>query len=94
MEYHVGLGREGQFDPKYLIVVACRDWRTKGVVTVALDDEEMQCKPDLLWIKAEDAGLALVNLQVSNMSWEELKEGSLGSATPDNGDDDNNDNVG
>lgn len=77
VEYHVELAKEGQFDPKYFTVVACHDWRTKGVVIVALDEEEMQCKPDLLWIKAEDAGLALVNLQISNVGWEELKEDSL-----------------
>jgi hypothetical protein len=61
------------------------------VVIVALDDEEMQCKSDLLWVKAEDAGLALVNLQMSNVSWEELKEDSLDPAPPDG---DNNDNHG
>jgi hypothetical protein len=77
VEYHVELAKEGQFDPKYFTVVSYRDWRTKGVVIVALDEEEMQCKPDLLWIKAEDAGLALVNLQISNVGWEELKEDSL-----------------
>jgi hypothetical protein len=83
VEYHVELARNGQFDPKYFMVVACLEWRTKGVVIVALDDEEMQCKPDLLWINAKDAGLALVNLQLSNMSWEEFKEDSLESPAPD-----------
>lgn len=71
VEYHVGLSREGPFDPKCFMVVACRDWRTGGVVIVALDDDEMQCKPDLLWAKADDAGSALVNLQMSNMSCED-----------------------
>jgi hypothetical protein len=96
VEYHVGLAKEGQFDPKYFIVVACSEWRTKRVVIVALDDEEMQCQPDLLWIKVEDAGLALVNLQISNMSWEELKEDSLDSAAPDDEDenDDEDDDFG
>lgn len=59
VEYHVELARDGQFDPKYFMVVACPERRTKGVVIVALDDEDMQCKPDLLWLKAEDVGLAL-----------------------------------
>lgn len=87
VEYHVELARDGQFDPKYFMVVACPERRLKGVVIVALDDDEMRCKPDLLWLKAEDSGLALVNLQMSNVSWEELKEDSLGSASLD---DDNN----
>lgn len=91
VEYHVELAKEGQFDPKYFIEVACREWRTKGVVIVALDDEEMQCKPDLLWIKTEDVGLALVNLQISNMSWEELKEESLEITAPDDEDDEGDD---
>ena len=87
VQYHVGLAKEGQFDPKHFIVLACLDWRTEGVVIVTLDDEEMQCKPNLLWIKAEDAGLALVNLQISNMGWEELKEDSLDSTAPEDEDD-------
>jgi hypothetical protein len=95
VEYHVELAKEAQFDPKYFTEVACHDWRTKGVVIVALDEEEMQCKPDLLWIKAEDAGLALVNLQISNVGWEELKEDSLEITAPDDGDDeDDNGNAG
>lgn len=87
MEYHVGLAQDGQLDSRYLLVVACPEWRTKGVVIVALDDDEMRCKPDRLWLKAEDAGLALVNLQMSNVGWEELKEDSLDSA-PLDGDND------
>lgn len=86
VEYHVGLAREGQFDPRYFMVVSCLDWRTQGLVVVTLDDEGMQCKPDVLWIKADDAGLALINLQISNVAWEQLKEDSMDSAAPNDGD--------
>lgn len=75
--YHTDLGREQNYDPVYFIVIADPAWRTKGVVLVTLDDDDLECKPDLLWIPAADAGLTLVNLQISNTDWEETKEGVL-----------------
>ena len=51
-----------------------------------LDDGETQCNPDLLQIKAEDAGL-----QMSNTSWKELEEDSLESAAPDDNNDEGHD---
>ena len=49
------------------------------MIVVALDDEGMQYKPNLRWIKAEDAGVALIDLQISKMECEKSQKDSLGS---------------
>ncbi|KAF4633502.1 hypothetical protein G7Y89_g4617 [Cudoniella acicularis] len=44
---------------------------------VTLDDDELQCNVDSFRIKAETSGLAYVNLNIGNSSWEEGKENCL-----------------
>ncbi|KAJ9299640.1 hypothetical protein DTO271G3_2524 [Paecilomyces variotii] len=85
-DYHLQLGREGQFDPRWFVVVTSKDWREKGILLVTLDDDDLQCKTDAYFIKAEESGIGLVNLQVGNMDWEEVKEGSSLGAPGDDHD--------
>lgn len=93
-DYHLRLVREGQFDPRWFVVVTSRDWREKGVLIVALDDDDLQCKTDAYFIKAEESGISLVNLQVGNTNWEDVKEGSSLAAPGDGHDDGSNDDLG
>jgi len=79
MTYHVELGRGGQFDPSSFIVCVYRD--STSVVVVTLDEDDLECKPDLLWIKMDESGLLLVNLQIANGDWFEAKEADLGGPT-------------
>lgn len=74
VDYHVGLARNGRFDPRYIIVAAYRDWESHGVLVVTLNDDDFVCRPDSLWSKAEESGLTLVNLQILNTDWYEAKE--------------------
>lgn len=71
INYHLTLS---QFDPRYLLAVTTEDWRERGIQVVTLDDDELDCKPDLFRIKAEDSGILLVNLQIGNTDWFEAKE--------------------
>ena len=72
MKYHVELGAEGQFDPKYFIVCVHEDSYT--VVVVTLDHDDRECTPDLLWIDINESGSICANLQIANISWYEAKE--------------------
>lgn len=74
VDYHVGLVRNGRFDPRYIIVVVYPDWESHGVLVVTLNDDNFICRPDSLWSKAEASGLTLVNLQILNTDWYEAKE--------------------
>ncbi|KAK3713330.1 hypothetical protein LTR37_008522 [Vermiconidia calcicola] len=86
VDYHMQLARGGEFDPTYFIV--CAYHGSTSVVVVTLDDDEMECKPDRLWVKMNEAGLLLVSLQIANTDWSEAKEGDLrGPTWPDNDDD-------
>lgn len=88
-DYHLELGTQNTFEPAYFIAAAEKDWRTRGVILVTLDDDELDCNVDSFRIKAVDAGLSIVNLQIANSSWDEEKD--CYEFRPDNGDDDNND---
>jgi hypothetical protein len=79
VDYHVELGRGGEFDPTYFIV--CVYPESTSVVVVTLDDDELECKPDLLWIKMDQSGLLCVNLQISNTDWAEAQEEDLEGPT-------------
>ncbi|KAI5253511.1 hypothetical protein E4T42_02914 [Aureobasidium subglaciale] len=74
ISHHVVVCEAEHLDPRYIIVVANEDWKKSGVVMVTLDDDDLECKPDLFWIKVGDSGLVLVNLQIANTDWFEVKE--------------------
>ncbi|KAI0849404.1 hypothetical protein F5Y00DRAFT_235621 [Daldinia vernicosa] len=94
-DYHLELGPQNTFEPRYFIVTSEKDWQTKGVILVTLDDDELDCNVDSFRIKAADAGLSVVNLQIGNTSWGEEKDGyelHLSNADGDKDDDNDNDN--
>ncbi|KAK5722037.1 hypothetical protein LTR17_014473 [Elasticomyces elasticus] len=74
-QYHISLGEEGTFDPRYFIAVTSRAWRDDGVLLVTLSDEVPDGKVDNYWVQANAAGLLVANLQIGNMDWYESKEG-------------------
>ena len=77
VDYHLELGRSGEYHPTYFIVAVHQDWKSKGVIVVTLDDDELECRPDLLWTQAEESGILLVNLHMANTDWYEAKEESM-----------------
>ncbi|KAI0452518.1 hypothetical protein F5B21DRAFT_483262 [Xylaria acuta] len=91
-DYHLELGTQNTFEPRYFIAAVEEDWQTKGVILVTLDDDELDCNVDSFRIKAADAGLSVVNLQIGNSSWVEEKDGY--EFHPDNGDGSNDDDDG
>lgn len=86
---HLELGEQNTFEPRCFIVAVEKEWRSKGVILVTLDDDELDCNVDSFRIKAVDAGLTVLNLQVGNSSWAEEKEAY--EFHPDNGDGDDDD---
>lgn len=89
IQKHIEVGRGGELDPTYFIVVADPDWRERGVLLVTLDDsEDFACTPDFLWSKAEEASLVLANLQICNTDWFEAKEAVGDDPTKSRRDDD------
>ena len=94
INYHLELGRTGEFDPIYFIVVVSPQWQSQGVLLVTLDDDNLECKPDLLCTSADEPGLSLVNLQIGNTDWYEVKESSsLDGPQDDDGDGGDNDDT-
>ncbi|GME28209.1 hypothetical protein F4677DRAFT_407680 [Neofusicoccum parvum] len=92
---HVALPEPLAFDPFYFLVAVDRDWKTKGVLLVALDDENLRCRVDSVLVRARDAGLAVANLQIANEDWAEVKAGyriAGGNGEEDEEDDDDEDN--
>ena len=61
-------------DPFWFASVVHEDWRKNGVLVVALNDDENECLIDKVFLPAEVVGLSLVNLQIGNVAWGELKE--------------------
>jgi hypothetical protein len=88
-DYHIDLAAQKTFEPFYFLAVVEKDWQTKGVILVTLDDDEGDCNVDSFRIKAVDSGLTVVNLQITNMDWEEAKDSD--EFRPDDGDDDEDD---
>ncbi|KAI1130676.1 hypothetical protein F5Y10DRAFT_289072 [Nemania abortiva] len=92
-DYHLELGTQNTFEPRYFIAAVEKAWQSRGVILVTLDDDELDCNVDSFRIKAPDSGLSVVNLQIANSSWDEEKESY--EFHPNNGDgadDDPNDN--
>ncbi|KAH8179048.1 hypothetical protein LIA77_00567 [Sarocladium implicatum] len=75
-----------EWDFFYYVAIVDRDWRDKGVLLVTMDDgdeDEDEARIDIVRVQANEAGLALVNLQIGNANWEDYKE-----AEDDDDDDD------
>ncbi|KZV93818.1 hypothetical protein EXIGLDRAFT_716675 [Exidia glandulosa HHB12029] len=87
IEYHLTLG-DATYDPVHFIVAVERDWRSRGVLLVTLDDDDCVCKPDSFRIQPSLSGIVLVNIRIGNVSWEEEKEGYAIDGQDDGGDDD------
>ncbi|KAI6088377.1 hypothetical protein F4821DRAFT_234413 [Hypoxylon rubiginosum] len=83
-DYHLELGTQNTFEPRYFIAAVEKDWKSQGVILVTLDDDDLDCNVDSFRIKAVDAGLSVVNMQIGNSSWDEEKDGY--EHHPDNGD--------
>ncbi|KAI1182562.1 hypothetical protein F5B17DRAFT_449499 [Nemania serpens] len=100
LDYHLELGTQDTFEPRYFIAAVEKSWQTRGVILVTLDDDELDCNVDSFRIKAVDSGLTVANLQIANSSWDEEKEsyefhpsdeeGVEHDDDDDNGDDNNN----
>lgn len=91
IEYHLQLGDSDDFDPRYFIVATNKDWKNNGVLLVTLDDDDLECHPDKFFCRAEDSGLYLINLQIANMDWDEIKESGMDAPANDSDDGDNGD---
>ncbi|KAI0512892.1 hypothetical protein F5B22DRAFT_648241 [Xylaria bambusicola] len=65
-----------RFDPFYFVAVVDKDWKESGVILVTMDDDsdENVCRVDRLRVPAGDSGILLVNLQIANQDWCELKD--------------------
>ena len=80
IQHHLATCDGEKVDPHYFLVVADAEWEEKGIIAVNLDsgDQEQggdaRLKPDLFWMKIEESGLLLVNLQIANTDWYEAKE--------------------
>ena len=68
------MASEGNFDPCYFVVVLSDNWKNEGRLPVTLDDDNLECKPDRFFVDPTDPDLLLVNLQIANMDWSEIKE--------------------
>lgn len=64
----------GEFDHFHFVAVVDENWREKGILIVALDDDWGELKVDKICIPAAQAGLIVVNLQIGNVGFEEYKE--------------------
>lgn len=73
VNYHLEHHDNDEYDPVMFIVAVSKDWKEDGVLLVTLDDDDQACKPDKIRVKAKRAGLAVANLQIANMDWEEFK---------------------
>ncbi|THY86677.1 hypothetical protein D6C93_07813 [Aureobasidium pullulans] len=80
IQHHLATCDEEKVDPHYFLVVADAEWEEKGIIAVNLDSGDPEeggdarLKPDLFWMKIEESGLLLVNLQIANTDWYEAKE--------------------
>ncbi|KAI2605090.1 uncharacterized protein GGS25DRAFT_503487 [Hypoxylon fragiforme] len=73
-DHHLELVKEKKFEPRWFIAVADKEWRSKGVILVTLDDDELERNVDSFRIRAANTGLTVANLQVANSDWAEEKE--------------------
>jgi hypothetical protein len=74
-----------KWDYFYFVAVVDEDWREKGVLMVTMDDgtNEDEAHIDICRVPAAESGLNLINLQISNMDWEEYKDAEDGSDEED-----------
>lgn len=82
VDYHIELitTKGAEFEWFYFIVSvypAC-----SVVLLVTLIDDLGECVPDREWVKIESASLSLVNLQIANVNWDEIKEDQENSGWP------------
>ena len=68
-DYHLQLER---FDKVYFLAITSRNWTETGVYLVTMDNE--QGHPDACSIPVDESGLTLVNLQIGNSDWPEVKK--------------------
>ena len=61
VDYHVDIAEEGVFDATRFLVCAGEDWEERGVLTVTLDDDDREGRPDRFFVRAEDA-LSLIHI--------------------------------
>ncbi|KAI0388318.1 hypothetical protein F5Y17DRAFT_453308 [Xylariaceae sp. FL0594] len=73
-DYHVELASRITYEPEYFIAAVDKDWRTTGVVLVALNHDDDDRPVRSYRTKPSDAGLTVVNLQIGNSSWDEERD--------------------
>ena len=77
LDAHLELAARDTHDPFYFLVAIHRDWEKKGVLVVGRDYDNHNtdsCRIDAFRAVPRDAGIAIVNLQIANMSWNEEKD--------------------
>ncbi|KAI9865710.1 MAG: hypothetical protein M1813_002168 [Trichoglossum hirsutum] len=77
-DYHLKLAEDGVYNPTIFIVAVQKTWNKDGVLLVSLDWDG-ECGVDTCRMRAEDVASAVMNLEIANMDWEELKDGELPS---------------
>ncbi|KAK8038478.1 hypothetical protein PG993_006889 [Apiospora rasikravindrae] len=66
-----------RFSPFYFAAVVDENWEEAGLIIVTMNDESEEdggWRIDQLRVPASDVGLVLVNLQISNVGWDEFKD--------------------
>ncbi|KUJ14089.1 uncharacterized protein LY89DRAFT_687345 [Mollisia scopiformis] len=86
-DYHIkNIVPEDKYDQGNYVAVVDKDWKEKGVIQVTIvdghdqedeEDEEIKAGIDKLRCPASETGIQIVNLQIANIDWEEMKEGSM-----------------
>jgi hypothetical protein len=73
-DIHLQRSLQGDTDPTFFIVVVDEDWRKNGVLLVTLENDDEPPTIDSFMCEAECVGVTLLNLQVANMGWTDLRE--------------------
>ena len=73
LDYHITLAKDKRYDMVNFLVITSKEWEQFGIILVTLDDELGNV--DSCQIPAEDTGITLVNLQIGNADWKEIKDG-------------------
>ena len=82
-DYHLELAHLGQYHPTLFVVAVDQDYMKTGVLLVNLD-VDLDCHVDTCRIKVKEAALALINISIANMDWEDFKEDELSQENPAN----------
>ncbi|KAI9718856.1 MAG: hypothetical protein M1828_006545 [Chrysothrix sp. TS-e1954] len=75
-EHHLSMYSEDTFEPGYFLAVTSRDWMSQGLLLVTLTDGDDDTV-DTCFLKAESTGMAMVNLQIGNLDWSDVKEQAM-----------------